>query len=198
MSVVCTAVPWTLSMKKSGFAVTGPPLPQTQPPPWIQTWVMANQSLNIILALKRWWQDYDKAFQGVCDILMGFHHDRQWCILINCSSLKSWCAHRQVEAILTWHLKTPFSYSSSCIMRKCLSFAFFRAGKKNVKHPSLIPYLISIFTNTSSPPPKARRHAADKPPSCCWNCPKHLDFKQLNSEILSFWMRYMNFRLKLF
>ena len=69
-------------------------------------------------------------------------------------------------------------------------FCFLRAGQINVKHPSLIPYSNSILTNTSSPPPKARRHAADKPPSCCWNCPKHLDIKQLNSEILSFWIRY--------
>ena len=28
----------TLSIKKSGLVATGPPLPHTQPPPWIHTW----------------------------------------------------------------------------------------------------------------------------------------------------------------
>ena len=34
----------------------------------------------------------------------------------------------------------------------------------------------NLHRNSWWPPPMAGHHAGDRQPSCCWNCPKHLNF----------------------
>ena len=172
-------------MKKSGFVATGPPLPQTQPPPWIQTsneiWQMTLMILDINLKADYILRTINNHihFDNISPWQAMMHFDwpplllEQGCQLSGRGNPR-WAPTISIHPDLHYHGCTKEMISKS---------KQFRDGWAEINVPNHCPLFWSKFPSqfprSWSSPPMVGHHAGDTQPSCCWNCPKHLISKTL-------------------